>query len=55
MNDELGQEIIYSLSNAGEDFESKKNLGGFFFDEEKSYVCCVFLSAQQSLSEIIDA
>ena len=33
----------------------KKNLGGFFFDEEKYYVCFVFLSAQQSVSEIIDA
>ena len=27
----------------------------FFFDEEKTYVCCVFLSARQSLTEIIDA
>ena len=39
LNDEIGQEIISSLSNAGEDFESKIKSRRFFFDEEKTYLC----------------
>ena len=31
LNDEIGQEIISSLSNAGEDFESKIKSRRFFF------------------------
>ena len=42
LNDEIGQEIIYSLSNAGEDFESKKKVRRLFFLMKKNLMCAVF-------------